>query len=572
MAPERSSGKKAPRRKSFPLAPRTAADAAYKAAQAEIARVAEGGTALDFSAEAFHALTTLPPEIADLQQLKYLSLSKTQVADPSPTTGLTNLLWLNLDNTQVADLSPIAQFTNLQSLNLNNAQVADLSPIAQLTNLQLLALNNTQVADLSPILFPIAQPSNLHALYLDNTQVADLAPPLAQLSNLQALHLANTQVADLAPLAQLPNLQTLYLTGTQAADLRPILNFLSLGDGPIGGLWFQGCAATRHDPRLDELSKIEDSDERLTQTPAYLRTLPPWPEPLPWMPPGKRDAQARPDPPDPDPGLPLKTTLDGLIDLDVDPHGPNDDPLVTKSFARLQQAVTALVRHGNQYPELRDIADSLLAQTTGPLAEASLYDIHLDVGALFDLLDGNPNRAMAEQLDADAIVAIQRVTRLGPPLTMNDDLVIAYEEAHARFARQTRSDTVRAGERAVVEAVSKDKDVIGERLRGIAAKAVALPGDEGRTDTTRTLIAKNLVIKVGLVVGATAATSLVGLITVESAKAAWAAAPGYWSFLVTNKDAIMAAAAGWGDQAHVWTADLMARAVEISQARNRRLK
>ena len=81
-----------------------AAEEAYEAARAEIARVkAEGGDILYFDGEEYHALTQIPPAIADLTGLQSLWLNNTQITDITPLGGLTGLQNLRLDNTQITD-------------------------------------------------------------------------------------------------------------------------------------------------------------------------------------------------------------------------------------------------------------------------------------------------------------------------------------------------------------------------------------------------------------------------------------------------------------------------------------
>jgi len=436
--------------------------------------------------------------------------------------------------------------------------------IAELDGLRQLDLDNTQIRDMSPL----AGMQTLLVLYLDRTKVSDITP-LAGMQSLQALYLNGTQVSDIAPVAGMQSLRELYLTGTLVSDLRPILSLESLGKQQFrDALRFQRCAATEADAELKRLSEIEDGDERLTETQAYLRSLPPWPEPLPWSP-DPTQGDTPPDPPSPELGLAM-AMIEGCLEVTPHPHGPDDDPLRSKSFARLRDAVTGLVRHGNRYPELRPIVDTLLTQTEGTLAEASLYDIHLDIGALSDLLDGNAARPEAEKIDSECLTAIKAVTRLGPPLTMNDPEVIAFEEAHARYAGKPKGATEARGEERVVEQISKGGDGIGPGLQNMAARVAAQPVAPGRMATARALLTKNTVIYAGLAVLGVSTSAIWGHITVEAAKAAWAAAPGIWQFLVANKDSIMAAAAGWGDQAQVWTADLLGRAVEISNLRHGR--
>jgi hypothetical protein len=298
------------------------ADEAYKAAERKIAVARErSDTELDFDSAAFLALDRLPPGIGTLDRLEVLRLRGTQVADITPlqdlgnlqTLGLTetrvadiapvrglgnlqrlylsgtrvadiaplqglgNLQGLDLDRTRVADLAPLAGVENLQTLNLRGTRVADVTPLQGLENLELLGLSATQVADITPL----QGLGNLQGLVLSDTQVADIAR-LQDLENLRWLALSDTQIADIAPLQGLGNLQGLVLSDTQVADLRPIANLPQLGDGASEGLRFTDTPAARATPELTRLSQIEDDQDRTRETLAYLKTLPPWPDPLPW--------------------------------------------------------------------------------------------------------------------------------------------------------------------------------------------------------------------------------------------------------------------------------------------------
>jgi hypothetical protein len=54
---------------------------------------------------------------------------------------------VHLDNTQMSDLSPLAEMKNLKELSIFHTQVSDLSPLAELKDLERLKLFNTQVSD-----------------------------------------------------------------------------------------------------------------------------------------------------------------------------------------------------------------------------------------------------------------------------------------------------------------------------------------------------------------------------------------------------------------------------------------
>ncbi len=132
--------------------------------------------------------------------------------------------------------------------------------IAGLTALQTLWLQETQVADIAPL----ARLTALHVLYLGGTKVADIAP-LTGMTALHVLNLWRTQVTDIAPLAGLTALQTLNLENAQVADIAPLARLEKLRD-----LRFSNIPACAADPKLAELSEIEDAKERTIRTLSYL--------------------------------------------------------------------------------------------------------------------------------------------------------------------------------------------------------------------------------------------------------------------------------------------------------------
>ena len=150
--------------------------------------------------------------------------------------------------------------------------------IATLKGLRSVELDKTKVSDLTPL----AALTGLQTLWLNQTGVSDLAP-LAALTWLQDLRLDQTGVSDLGPIAALTGLKNLSLDQTGVSDLRPIRGARLDGDGLWRGLSFADTPATRLDPELARLAAISNDKDRTRQTLAYLNTLPPWPEPLPWL-------------------------------------------------------------------------------------------------------------------------------------------------------------------------------------------------------------------------------------------------------------------------------------------------
>ena len=233
--------------------------AAYDEAVREIEYVRQSGEkSLDLSGRSgwagiFDNLTVLPPEIA----------------------ALTKLSFLDIDNTQISDITPLRYLIGLQNLNLSNTKISDVTTLRNLIGLQVLFLNDINVRDL----IPLRDLTDLRVLHLRNTQVSDIAP-LRALTGLRALSLGSTQVSEISHLRGPAGLLNLYLSHTPVTDLRPILKFPTLNALSFEGTPF--AAATEKLTELAQLGADDKPEECAEQTIAYLKTLPPWPEPLPW--------------------------------------------------------------------------------------------------------------------------------------------------------------------------------------------------------------------------------------------------------------------------------------------------
>ena len=113
--------------------------------------------------------------------------------------------------------------------------------------------------------------------------MTDLAP-LKELAALKRLYLKGTRVADILVLSGLNALTDLSIDATNVLDLRPILPLTHLGDGERDGLSFENTPAARSSAELTRLSDVADGNfgKCARDTLTYLRTLPPYPDPLPW--------------------------------------------------------------------------------------------------------------------------------------------------------------------------------------------------------------------------------------------------------------------------------------------------
>jgi hypothetical protein len=158
------------------------AETAYAAAQALIEKARkDGATGISFDIEDCHALTRIPPEIADLNALTEVDLGNTAIADLRPLSTLTGLHNLRLAQTGVTDLRPLTPVKGLQFLNLDSTQVNDLAPLADLSELVWLSIDSTKVRDLRPIA-DLSLLSEEGELSFRNTPAARATRQLAELS------------------------------------------------------------------------------------------------------------------------------------------------------------------------------------------------------------------------------------------------------------------------------------------------------------------------------------------------------------------------------------------------------
>lgn len=211
-------------------------------------------------------------------------------------------------------------------------------------------------------------------LYLSGTQSADISP-LANLYALQRLDLNGTKVTNIAPLAELFALRRLSLSKTQIRDIRPIKDLPNLGERPIGGLFVADTPIQDLDPELSRLSHIEDNHQRTKDIQAYLRTLPPYPEPLPWE---ETPERTQPKPEDvPTPRYaPLQVVeIDGVLQqvgLAANSQAASAR-LAEQGWAALRDYLTDLQEHqeriGNAMPRLARALDRLRAAMGEEYAE-----------------------------------------------------------------------------------------------------------------------------------------------------------------------------------------------------------
>ncbi|MFN6005067.1 MAG: leucine-rich repeat domain-containing protein [Paracoccaceae bacterium] len=526
---------------------KTEAEQAYDASVTAIRRVAEAeGTTLSLSGSRFRELDRIPEELSSLASLRNLILSKTAVSNLTPLKELSGLQSLFLNQTAVSDLAPLASLTALQSLSFEQTTVSDLAPLAGLTALRSLWLNQTKVSDL----VPLAKLIGLLQLSVDKTGITDLTP-LAGLTKLTQLSLRQTGVSDISPLSSLSDLRHLGLDSTKVEDLRPVSKLSKLGGFSYTSLSYWNTPVAASDAQLSAMASSGYHKKRTRETLAYLATLPPWPQPLPWNPP-LSVADTAPSPPAPDAVPNVDISAHGL-DLAASPIDPTDltDPIKARLYSRLPDAVATLLRQGNRYPEVAGPAKVLADLTALPFDQADLLDIHLQLAALTDLRTADPGRPKPEELDPDCRLALDAVLRIGPGVTLGHPDVDALEDRLATYARARQPATVAEGERLVTSALAASADLASPRLRKVAGQ-VSQAGDEGRVAGYRRGLSRNVIRALGFVaVGlADAATGTVfGEVVLVAAQ-----------FLVLHRDAIMATAPAWGQTGYAWLEYILVRA------------
>ena len=167
-------------------------------------------------------LTSLPPEIAQVAKLNVLDLGANQFTSvPAGILRLANLGMLNLGVNRLSSLPPeIGGLRDLFGLHLPANQLTALPPeIGQLTNLTHLYVWDNRLSSLPP---EIAHLKNLWRVDLHENQLTSLPREIAQVSELTTLHLADNRLTCLPPeIVRLANLEWLHLGGNQLTLLPP---------------------------------------------------------------------------------------------------------------------------------------------------------------------------------------------------------------------------------------------------------------------------------------------------------------------------------------------------------------
>ncbi len=190
----------------------------------------EGDRVIQINLTENNLVGTLPAELGNLDNLRYLWLSNNEFTGSIPTElgNLDNLLYLGLSNNELEGSIPteLGNLDNLLSLWLYNNELTGSIPteLGNLDNLQFLGLSNNELTGSIPA--ALGEIQSLRFLQLDNNRLMGTIPTTIADRSFSELHLENPPYIANA----IPN-QTIFLNDEVEIDLSG--NFADLNDDSI---------------------------------------------------------------------------------------------------------------------------------------------------------------------------------------------------------------------------------------------------------------------------------------------------------------------------------------------------
>jgi internalin A len=445
-------------------------------------------------------LTVLPPTISSLEKLRLIAFPSTRVSDLTPLANMNELLGISAFNTQINDLTPLKGLKNLRMLFIDGTQVTDIGPLESLESLRRIYCNDLPIKEL---------------------------PALHNMSKLETLALKNTLISDLRPILRAPSLSK-----------------LSFNDTPF-------AAANQTLTELAKLGTDEGNGEKecAAQTIAYLKTLPPWPEPLPW--------EAERKPPTQEQALPLTLSKDNKVQVvSPTPKGEEaNDPVKEAVLDELLALINDLIRvAGNKHDDIYRAAQSLKGRIDKPLSEIEMLKTHMAIEGLKRILSNKSTRSGYDALDSGCTTALQAVIETGPALTLDNPQVNVFIERQTRNQLRLLEEAQTAASIALAEAIRDGEDQFEDEVRQIAASGAAPQSGDQLTNASPWLN-RNSVIVIGGWFAMELASNAVGV-----------GLSSFTKWLVANEAVILTQAHVWGQPFVAWISPILAQAREARAA------
>ncbi len=163
--------------------------------------------------------------IANLPQLRELTLSSCQLASISNLSSALLLEYLDLSDNTIGNILPLGSLTHLQELYLSRNAITELSGLKPLLELKVLDVSYNSVISIDPICTILG----LERLNVSHNQISTLGN-VANLTSLVELNAENNSFADANRLASCTKLESLDISSNAVSDITALAALTKLAD------------------------------------------------------------------------------------------------------------------------------------------------------------------------------------------------------------------------------------------------------------------------------------------------------------------------------------------------------